>query len=397
MTGAMAALGLVEPALDDLVFGLPDNPNHHESRSIMTTNDRMLRALGGSWSAPPPLGTVWEDCPALHALEGDAAAAAAFAYRERGARVWKDPRAALLLPFWRRVLPGPLPAVLVWRRPLAVARSLCRRDGLTLTHGLALWDWYNRAAMAALAGHDVLVVRYDELVEDPKDVVVEIAEWLDGLAISPPGGSWDVDAAAAVVSPDLDHEGAEGDVPSDQLDLVGLLGELRGAHAPFAPPGALDPPPWVSEYITERRCREMALAAADEAHRHLTAWTDECDRLAAELDRWRQECKRLSAELAHKSAACERLSAELTWRSEAHELLEAELAGRSAECERLSAELDHRSQEYHRLAADLDALRRPWTRRWSAPLRSASRLMRTTGAARLRRAAVSSTTVPSKA
>ena len=85
-----------------------------------------------------------------------------------------------------------------------------------------------------------------------------------------------------------------------------------------------------------------------------------------------EECKRLSAELAHKSAACERLSAELTWRSEARELLEAELAGRSAECERLSAELDHRSQEYHRLAADLDALRRPWTRRWSAPLRSAS-------------------------
>ena len=215
MTGAMAAVGLVEPALDDLVFGLPDNPNHHESRSIMTTNDRMLRALGGSWSAPPPLGTDWEDCPdAARAGRRCGGGGGLRLPRARSPGVEGPPGrpAPAVLASW---LPGPLPAVLVWRRPLAVARSLCRRDGLTLTHGLALWDWYNRAAMAALAGHDVLVVRYDELVEDPKDVVVEIAEWLDGLAISPPGGSWDVDAAAAVVSPDLDHEGAEGDVPSD--------------------------------------------------------------------------------------------------------------------------------------------------------------------------------------
>ncbi len=109
-----------------------------------------------------------------------------------------------------------MPAVLVWRSPLAVARSLCRRVGLTLTHGLALWDWHNRAALAALAGHEVLVVGYDERVSNPHAVVAEIAVWLDKLAISPSDGRWNVDAAAVVVSPDLDHKLSEGELPPAQ-------------------------------------------------------------------------------------------------------------------------------------------------------------------------------------
>ena len=105
--------------------------------------------------------------PAVGSLTIDAELMAA-AYPGSAPPVWKDPRACLLLPFWREVLPGPLTAVFVWRDPLAVARSLHARDGMPVGYGLALWEWYIRSAAAGLAGVDTYVLEYAAVVADPE-------------------------------------------------------------------------------------------------------------------------------------------------------------------------------------------------------------------------------------
>ena len=64
--------------------------------------------------------------PALRGLR-DPGGLLTVAFVDGGPSVWKDPRVCLLLDYWREALTGPLAAVLVWRSPLAVARSLAQR------------------------------------------------------------------------------------------------------------------------------------------------------------------------------------------------------------------------------------------------------------------------------
>ena len=109
----------------------------------------------------------------------------AAAYPEPGPVVWKDPRACLLLPYWRSVLPGPLTAVLVWREPLAVARSLQTRDGIPLADGLALWEHYNRSAATGLQGVDTYVLDYASRGRRPGASLAPLSTGWAGSTSSP--------------------------------------------------------------------------------------------------------------------------------------------------------------------------------------------------------------------
>jgi hypothetical protein len=166
VAGAIGTLGYQLPGPDDRVSWAASNPEHYESRTLTVLNESLLRALGGSWEGPPRLLPHWAHSAAVLA-GGAARSALRTAYPEPGRTVWKDPRLCLLLPYWRRVLDGPVAAVLVWRRSMAVARSLERRDGMPVADGLALWERYNRSALGGLHGLPVSVVDYDAVVADP--------------------------------------------------------------------------------------------------------------------------------------------------------------------------------------------------------------------------------------
>ncbi len=99
---------------------------------------------------------------------------------------WKDPRVCLA-PSWRRRLPWPLAAVLVCRSPLAVARSLQKRDGLHLAERVAPWEHDNRSALGALVEIDTFACSYESILDDAEAAFTTIAEWLDGLPYSPIG------------------------------------------------------------------------------------------------------------------------------------------------------------------------------------------------------------------
>lgn len=236
LTGACAALGLQAPSVDDRMDWPESNPEHWESLALALHDYALLHHLEGSWDAPPDLPPGWELGSAIRPVPPPGPAAAR-AYPEPGPLVWKDPRACLLLPYWRRVLPSPPAALLVWRPPMAVARSLRARDGLALAHGLALWERYNRSALENLAGVDTYVVDYDALLDDPGPELGRIAAWISGLApFAPFAGSWEPGAMAAHLSSGLRHQSGDTEdelVLPSQRRLAAILAGLGGGHRPL--------------------------------------------------------------------------------------------------------------------------------------------------------------------
>ena len=264
ITGALGRLGYRMPAAGDLVSGRFDNPVHYESEALTNVDDRILARLGGTWAAPPALAPAWERAPELVDLVAQAGAAARTAFPGDGPVAWKDPRLCLLLPFWLSQLPAPVTTLFVWRAPEAVARSLTAREELTWSHGLALWDRYNRAALEALAGRRTFVVRYEALVADPVASMHEITGWLAEDDRSPArgvGADRIATAAATIVDPHRAPTGAVADgagapvggLPEVCRHTVEALSELGGRQEPLPSLALPEPPQWMADAIEQRR------------------------------------------------------------------------------------------------------------------------------------------------
>jgi hypothetical protein len=225
-TGVLHGLGLSLPA--DLMLDRDDNEAHNESVSLTDANDNFLGLLGGSWDAPPDLPPDWEHGTDFRGLMAVAARVAATAFPRPGVAVWKDPRNCLLLPYWAQVIAPIAGVVLPWRAPLAVARSLATRDGIPIEQGLDLWCRYNEAALANSQGHDVLVLNYDAMVEDPQALTSITAAWLEKVL---PGIVLDeatLAVARQTVTPRLRHESAANDdVPAECRHLEQRLEDLQ--------------------------------------------------------------------------------------------------------------------------------------------------------------------------
>lgn len=215
----------------------PDNPTGFwEVTTLVDLNDELLAHLGGAWDAPPPPRPAgWEHDGALDDLRSRATTA--FAAAHRGTRwVWKDPRACLVLPFWRVAAPGDDVAVVVLRNPLDVAWSLNRRNGVALELGLALWERYVRAMVCDAAGLPALVLRYDDLLDDPRSGCERLQEFLveHHQADARP---LDVAAIDLFLAPGLRHGRRDRDALAGsglaapgQLALFDLVEGLVGAH-----------------------------------------------------------------------------------------------------------------------------------------------------------------------
>jgi hypothetical protein len=187
------------------------NPTGYwEHREVFAVDEAALRCLGATWC----------DLHGFDLARLDGASRARLLERARGIAaemdrhgpwVIKDPRLCLLLPLWRRVLERPI-CILVHRSPLAVAASLAARDGLPIPFGIALWELYNREALAASAGLPRLLVSYHDLLELPEATVERLHRDLCQLA------------AAGAPEPDLR-------VPSRE-ELLGFLRTDLDHHPP---------------------------------------------------------------------------------------------------------------------------------------------------------------------
>ncbi|MHB8430214.1 MAG: hypothetical protein ACYDDZ_06740 [Acidimicrobiales bacterium] len=289
VTGALGLLGYAMPVAEDRITGNSSNPEHWESLSLSLFDEALLHLLGGTWDGPPVLPPGWEWGVTL-SDRTDPETALAAAFGGEGPSAWKDPRTCLLLPYWRSRLHGPLAALLVWRSPLAVARSLLERDGMPVPHGLALWERYNRLALANLDGLDTYVVEYGTVVDEPGAFVASVGAWLAGLPDRlGPVGRPDAEAAVASISAGLRHQVPEPDgsleISAEQSELISILTGLAGPHRAFAPPSLGDETP--------------ATAAVLQSLRPVTLRRDQ---LASEVELARQRQAELSRELENANS-----------------------------------------------------------------------------------------------
>ena len=233
IAGVLGALGLSLPV--DLMTGGEDNPAHNESWKLSAINDALLGILGGSWDDPPQFEPGWERRPDLIATTETVASAVAAAFPMPDPAVWKDPRTSLLFPYWRSVLSRIDGVVLVWRSPLAVVRSLQRRNDMSEEKGFELWRRYNTSALGAIEGTNSFVIEYDSAVDDPLGTTRSLSKWLSRTMREIEHRETTVEAASRMISAGLrNHERSvrSQDSPCDALttELSDLSGRGQGLH-----------------------------------------------------------------------------------------------------------------------------------------------------------------------
>jgi hypothetical protein len=258
VTQTLSLLGPAPCVLDDRVRG-PWNPQgHYESRTLMHLDNCLLVEMGHRWWYPPETGERYEQAARRIRTSKSSARRQFLAVHPVSPWVWKDPRACVLLPFWRGALGSRTAAVLVFRHPLDVAQSLERRHGTGTRYGLALWERYNRLLLAHSAGMDVLAVSYESIVEDPGEWVRRAKDFVSDVGMSG-SEARTLEAVEAAVTPELSHGGrwSEGlsSVPAGALGVYEAIDRTLGRHRNFEPPSFARESPEVQEELEEVRSR----------------------------------------------------------------------------------------------------------------------------------------------
>jgi hypothetical protein len=227
---------------------------------LQRVNTRLLRDLGGSWSAPPDLEPGWVDSDAARHVRP--LARAELARTMPGEPwVWKDPRLCLTLPWWEPLLADEPVIVLTHRNPLEIAASLERRNGFGIRLGLALWERYTRAALEAARGHRVATIDDRSLLTGGEAVRDRLRTDLVGLGVGLPPA---VAPAPEPVDPSLRTATAtraaieaSPDLSAGQRALIEVLDDLPRVVDRLDPRPLPPETPWVAEEIAARRRAEL--------------------------------------------------------------------------------------------------------------------------------------------
>ena len=238
-------LGLRPPPEADLLPANHANPDGYwESTALAACNDRLLAAWSSTWWTPPREVTA----EMVRRLDGNRSAATTTfdaVFGPSSGWVWKDPRLTTLLPFWSEILPN-VPVLVPFRHPSEVARSISRRDGLSIEQSLAVAERHCRLLLGALAGRAVLLADHADLVADPAGWTARLRDFVidHGLAVDEP-----VVAPADLVTPPSAWSRPPAGAAPEPSGLHDLFLELAGAHAAFPTVTLPTPGPGVDRII----------------------------------------------------------------------------------------------------------------------------------------------------
>lgn len=168
----------------------PGNPRGHwERRDVMQINDALLEAQGCRWNnlAGFSFSNAYHPPENLRQSMRDVLA-------EMDAhQPWfiKDPRLCLTLPAWLPLLEKPV-AVLVYREPAEIVRSLFMRSSVPAEAALALWEYHAVGALNASRHMPRLFLRHAELLQNPYAACETLYRQLTALGVQrltlPPRG-----------------------------------------------------------------------------------------------------------------------------------------------------------------------------------------------------------------
>lgn len=177
---ALSLLGasLPRPLMTDQV----DTPiGGFEAYNLVSIHDRLLRSAGSNWNDWSRLSSGWYASPCRDLFIDEIIKGLRDSYGESPLFVIKDPRIARFVPIWREVLSRldiePL-AVIPYRNPLEVARSLAARDRSTVGQGLLLWMRHCLDAEAETRGLARCFVSFESLVGDSQMAAFRMIEAL---------------------------------------------------------------------------------------------------------------------------------------------------------------------------------------------------------------------------
>ena len=161
----------------------PHNPEGFwEPHEVMALNERILTDLDTSWNDPfGPREFRNREIPWRRYL-GDAREIIARNYGDAQFIVVKEPRATLLVDLWREALESEgyrVSYVIMVRRPDEVAQSLKARDGTVVNKAFILWTTYMLAAELGSRGRNRVFVNFDDLLDDPEEVLNRLENHLD--------------------------------------------------------------------------------------------------------------------------------------------------------------------------------------------------------------------------
>lgn len=151
----------------------PDRPGS----PLGEVNELLLNKAAGSWTRPPRVSPrelertlMPQRQLAREAFEQRLAREPRTVHREAGvAWVWADPRLSMLVPFWTKVLE--IPPLVVWTFETASESvvEVTRRFRIDAATAGGLWDQYQRSALNAVGGTDVLMLGRETLVASHGD------------------------------------------------------------------------------------------------------------------------------------------------------------------------------------------------------------------------------------
>lgn len=147
-----------------------NDKGYFEHSDIADANDEALAVLGSSWDDILLRNEDWWLGKELLPYEKKIRS-----YIRRdfsGSPLWavKDPRVCRLLPWWLGMLEAEQVKphfVFVIRSPLAVHRSLERRDGFSIDKSFLLWSLHYLEAERWSRGHSRVFIDFDHFLENP--------------------------------------------------------------------------------------------------------------------------------------------------------------------------------------------------------------------------------------
>ena len=213
---------------DDIIEPIPEinSDGFFEDRHIVAFNEELLGKSDATWmdyrqrdlgemESAEWFGQWHENC--LNYLSEQ--------YGSRERAVLKDPRLCRMLPLWISLFAGAgieTSALLVIRKPRAVARSLAHRDGVSQAYAVVLWCAYYFDLLNDLGEMPATICSYENLMDHPVEVLAGLAQ---AFALDP-GESGLSELAQHCKPRTLSPELGDESIPTGLLEISEALYDL---------------------------------------------------------------------------------------------------------------------------------------------------------------------------
>ncbi|MGR9072071.1 MAG: glycosyltransferase [Gammaproteobacteria bacterium] len=227
ITRGLQALGV--DLGDHLLNASKDNiTGFWEDQDIFHLNESLLHKLGTSWHRHHPIG----ESDIAELLEGGDCERACQLLGEKIDKAeifgFKDPRTAILLPFWQEVfrrLELEDCYLISIRNPLSVADSLFERDGFYREKSQLLWIKHYLGAVLYTQGKRRVVVDYDLLLEAPERQLMRIAA---ALNLHSPASEALSDYSGNFLKKSLRHNRADAERLESDVSVIPFIKSAYG-------------------------------------------------------------------------------------------------------------------------------------------------------------------------